>query len=235
MTSQTPVSRSPGGDRPAACSPDQAAEPASEAAPVASLAGQTSPAPGAEGAPGAAGDIPGGWPGGNPGCSPGTSAAGKGPGQPGKSAGERDGLTGPGSFRLASDAPAVPRSWTLEMPAGIRLLSLNDRRHWAEKGRITRDLRHAAWALARQAQIPPLGKAKITVEYQPPLVTRRRDLDNVGPASGKPCIDGICTDGRVLAGDDKRYLTEVTYLIGEPYPRGRLVLTVTEVLPDGAL
>ena len=110
----------------------------------------------------------------------------------------------------------------------MRLLSLNSRLHWAEKGRITRDLRLAAWALARQARIPPLGRAKVTVEYQPPPVTRRRDLDNVPPASGKPCIDGI-RDAKVLADDSTEYLTEVTYKIGEPYPKGRLLLTITEV------
>src|SRR5450755_2745897 len=78
---------------------------------------------------------------------------------------------------------STPRSWTLELPAGMRLLSLNGRYHWAEKGRITRDLRAAACVLARQAKIPPLGRARVTVTYQPPLVSRRRDLDNVGPAS----------------------------------------------------
>lgn len=130
-------------------------------------------------------------------------------------------------------AGSTPRSWVIEMPAGMRLLSLNGRYHWAEKGRITRDLRAAACVLARQAKIPPLGRARVTVEYQPPLVSRRRDLDNVGPASGKPCLDGALTDARVLADDSPQYLTEVTYRIGDPYPKGRLVLTVTEV-PGGA-
>jgi crossover junction endodeoxyribonuclease RusA len=123
---------------------------------------------------------------------------------------------------------APPRTWTIALPAGMRLLSLNDRHHWSVKGRITRDLRVAAWTLARQAKIPPLAQAKVTVEYQPPPTTRRRDLDNVGPASGKPAIDGI-RDAHVLEDDDTRYLTEVTYRIGEPFPKGRLVLTITEV------
>jgi Holliday junction resolvase RusA-like endonuclease len=113
----------------------------------------------------------------------------------------------------------------------MRLLSLNGRYHWAEKGRITRDLRAAACVLARQAKIPPLGRARVTVTYQPPLISRRRDIDNVGPASGKPCLDGALTDARVLLDDSPQYLTEVTYRIGEPYPKGRLVLTITEVPP----
>jgi Holliday junction resolvase RusA-like endonuclease len=121
-----------------------------------------------------------------------------------------------------------PRTWVLELPAGLRLLSLNDRHHWAVKGRITRDLRKAAFVMARNARIPHLERAAIVVEYQPPLVTRRRDLDNVPPASGKPCIDGI-VDAGVLADDSPAYVAGILHLIGEPYPKGRIVLRITEV------
>lgn len=110
----------------------------------------------------------------------------------------------------------------------MKMLSLNSRMHWAEKGRVTRDLRKAAWALAKAARIPPLERARVVVEYQPPQVTRRRDLDNVPPASGKPAIDGV-VDAGVLPDDAPPYLTEITYRLGEPYPRGRLVLHVIEV------
>jgi len=130
------------------------------------------------------------------------------------------------------EAAAGPRTWAIGLPAGMRLLSLNGRYHWAEKGRITRDLRAAACALARQAKIPPLGRARVTVEYQPPLVTRRRDLDNVATASGKPAIDGALRDSRVLPDDSPEYLTEVTYRIGEPFPKGRLVLFITDASAD---
>lgn len=132
---------------------------------------------------------------------------------------------------VAGAPGSTPRSWTLEMPAGMKLLSLNSRMHWAERGRITRDLRKAAWALAKAAGIPPLERARVVVEYQPPQVSRRRDLDNVATASGKPCIDGALTDARVLADDSPEYLTEITYRLGEPYPRGRLVLHIIEVRP----
>jgi hypothetical protein len=115
----------------------------------------------------------------------------------------------------------------------MRLLSLNSRMHWAEKGRVTRDLRKAAWALAKAAGIPPLERARVVVEYQPPRVSRRRDLDNVATASGKPAIGGALTDARVLADDSPQYLTEITYRLGEPYPSGRLVLVITEVGING--
>jgi crossover junction endodeoxyribonuclease RusA len=127
----------------------------------------------------------------------------------------------------------LPRTWVLELPAGLRLLSLNDRHHWAVKGRITRDLRKAAFVMARNARIPHLQRAAIEVEYQPPLVTRRRDLDNVPAASGKPCIDGV-VDAGVLSDDSSRYVEGILHRIGTPYPKGRIVLRITEVLPAAA-
>jgi len=159
-------------------------------------------------------------------------AASSGPPVTGGAASTPD-LAPPGDAADVARSPggvsSSPRTWVLELPAGMRLLSLNSRMHWAEKGRITRDLRKAAWACAKAARVPPLERARVTVEYQPPQVSRRRDLDNVATASGKPCLDGALTDARVLADDSPQYLTEITYRLGEPYPRGRLVITITEV------
>lgn len=128
---------------------------------------------------------------------------------------------------MTAPAAAEPRTWTVELPPGLRLLSLNQRLHWAERARITRGLRQAAFVVARNAHIPPLERASVTVEYRPPLATRRRDLDNVPAASGKPAIDGI-VDARVLRDDAPPYVTDLHYRIGEPCPRGRLVLHITE-------
>jgi Holliday junction resolvase RusA-like endonuclease len=114
------------------------------------------------------------------------------------------------------------------MPAGIRLLSSNGRYHWSVRAAITHDIRKAAWACAKQAKIPPLKRASIIVEYQPPLVKRKRDAENVQP-SGKAAIDGI-TDALVFADDNSEYVVSVKYTIGEPFPRGRIVIHITEVL-----
>ena len=89
--------------------------------------------------------------------------------------------------------------------------------------------REAGWALARRQRIPHLERASVPAEYQPPD-RRHRDADNIA-AAAKPAIDGALVDAGVLDGDDSRYLTEVTYRVGEPYPRGRLVLHITEVTP----
>ena len=129
---------------------------------------------------------------------------------------------------MSTPAAVKPRTWTLELPAGLRLLSLNGREHWSVKGRITRDLRQAAFVVARNAKIPPLERASVVVEYQPPLTSRRRDLDNIPAASGKPCIDGGLVDARILKDDAPPFLAGITYRIGEPYPRGRLLLHITE-------
>ena len=120
-----------------------------------------------------------------------------------------------------------PRSWTVEMPAGMKLLSMNGRLHWSEQRRRASDLKAAAWACAKAAKIPPLESAFIAIEYQPPD-KRRRDHDNIPAASGKHCIDGIVAAG-VLRDDCPPHVSGLSYGIGEPYPRGRLVLHIREV------
>jgi crossover junction endodeoxyribonuclease RusA len=125
------------------------------------------------------------------------------------------------------------RTFTIELPAGLKLLSLNEQLHWAERGRRTKELKTAAWAMAVQAKIPRLDRVSILVEYQPPPAVRRRDAENVCAPSGKPCIDGIVQAG-VLADDESpRYVTDIDCIIGEPYPRGRLVIHLTEVESPG--
>ena len=121
-----------------------------------------------------------------------------------------------------------PRTFTIELPAGMDLLSLNRRMHWAEKNRRTRELKKAAWAITRMNLIPHLERASIAVEYQPPD-RRHRDADNAGTASGKACIDGIVAAGVLDDDECPRYVTDVRYTIGPVFPRGRLVLHVTEV------
>lgn len=127
---------------------------------------------------------------------------------------------------VAGAAGTGPRTWTLEFPPRLPLLSLNGRLHWAERNRRNATWKKAAWALANQQRIPFLGRVAIAAEYQPPD-RRRRDADNVMLAV-KSAIDGICAAG-VLAGDDSRFVAEVSCRIGERHPGGRLVLTVTEL------
>jgi len=74
-----------------------------------------------------------------------------------------------------------------------------------------------------------MGRAEITVEYQP-YDKRRRDPDNYA-ATGKPLIDGLVAAG-VLPDDDGKHVAVVRYVIGPLYrlhPRGRIILHVQEV------
>jgi len=131
------------------------------------------------------------------------------------------------------DADAMPsagsRTWTITLPAGLKLMSLNGREHWAERARRTEALKKAAWALALQAKIPPLGRVAVVAEYQPPTVRRRRDAENTPAPSAKACLDGIVAAGVLEDDECPRYVTGIFCTIGEPYPKGRLVLHLTEV------
>jgi hypothetical protein len=124
-------------------------------------------------------------------------------------------------------APAGGATWTIELPAGLKLLSLNDRLHWRERNRRGQAIKEAAWALTRSARVPRLERASIHVEYQPPD-RRHRDADNVGAASGKHAIDGIVLAGALLDDESPRYVTGITYSIGPVYSKGRLVLRITD-------
>jgi hypothetical protein len=149
----------------------------------------------------------------------------------------------PGSAPDTSALPAGPevrgddegeaaRTFTIALPPGLKLLSLNGREHWAERHRRSEALKKAAWALALQARIPRLERVSVVAEYQPAPVRRRRDADNPMP-SVKACLDGIVAAG-VLADDEcPRYVSEITARIGEIYPRGRLVLHLTELAAPG--
>lgn len=118
-----------------------------------------------------------------------------------------------------------PRSWRVELPAGLELLNANHRGSWHRKARVTRNLREtAAWA-ARIAKVPRFGRAHILAEYCPPD-RRRRDPANLYP-SVKACIDGL-VDAGVLADDDAEHLDGPDMRLGPVVPRGRLVFTITE-------
>lgn len=136
----------------------------------------------------------------------------------------------------ADTSPARPgqgqqRIWRLDLPPGLALLSLNDRGHWAARYRRSEALKKAAWAMALQQKIPRLKRVSVDAEYQPGDL-RHRDPDNIA-ASVKAAIDGLRA-AKVLPEDDSRHVTEVTCRIGPLYPKGRLVLYITEVAAAGS-
>jgi hypothetical protein len=114
----------------------------------------------------------------------------------------------------------------------MKLLSQNGRLHHMERHRRFQALKKAAWAMAISRKVPRLERAEIVVEYQP-RSSQDTDPDNVPPASGKPCIDGLVA-AKVLPDDSERYVASVKGIIGPRHPGGRIVLHVTELPADGA-
>jgi len=134
----------------------------------------------------------------------------------------------PGSGDEREPPPLPGRTFTLELPAGLKTLSLNDRHHWSEKNRRAAELKKAAWAMALKAKVPHLERVSLVVEYQPPD-KRHRDGENVPIASGKHAIDGLVAAGVIPDDECPRYVAGIWCTIGEVFPKGRLVLHLTEV------
>lgn len=127
---------------------------------------------------------------------------------------------------VSAQPEAAPRSWVLELPPGLKLLSLNGRLHWAERNRRNAAIKKAAWACALNAKLPHLERITLLVEYQPPD-RRPRDADNIALAA-KAALDGLAA-AKVIPSDDSAHVVQVAYRIGPVYPRGRVVLHITEL------
>jgi hypothetical protein len=87
-----------------------------------------------------------------------------------------------------------------ELPKEL-ILNANDRMHWAEKARITKNLRAMGAIAARQVE--PMERAHLTIRvgYSD---NRRRDDHNLMPTY-KALIDGITE--HLLPDDDREHLT----------------------------
>lgn len=119
-----------------------------------------------------------------------------------------------------------PRTWTVELPAGMTLLNANDRLHHQAKADLTRAIRDAAHVCTRRDKVPHLKRAHIVVEYRPPD-RRRRDVHNLYP-SAKAATDGA-VDAGVLRDDSDEYLTGPDMRVGDVVKGGQLVLHITEL------
>lgn len=104
--------------------------------------------------------------------------------------------------------------WVIRLPYTRPPLSLNDRMHWAPKGKITREIRdyvrEACWY-----RVPTLERAHIELHWVP-RDRRRRDTDNPYPTL-KAAIDGI-RDATVIADDDSTRVTSAV-VIDDPDPK----------------
>ena len=112
------------------------------------------------------------------------------------------------------------------MPPGLELLNANHRPHWSARARVTKDLRWAAYVIAKRAKIPRLARAHVTCIYQPPPVRAVKDAANLAP-SAKALVDGALVDAGVLTDDSDLYLVGPDMRRGNTHPKGRLVLVIT--------
>lgn len=131
----------------------------------------------------------------------------------------------------ADRKPSVAGVWRIPLPWPAPLLRDNDRMHWAQKHRITAQLRQTATLLARSQQLPKgLERARIGLCWQP-KVARRRDPLSIAPTL-KPLVDGLVDYG-LVADDDTAHVELVCDVFdARPGVAAALWLSVRE-LRDG--
>lgn len=118
------------------------------------------------------------------------------------------------------------RKWTLNIPAPAAFMSLNDRRHWAHRAKLTRLWRSAAHVYARQAKLPKGLPAAHTEVRVVKATGRAYDVHNLVPTA-KACIDGLVDYG-LLADDSNEFLTGPDLRPGGIGLPG-LVMVITEI------
>lgn len=120
----------------------------------------------------------------------------------------------------------LPRTYTIVLPYTRPPLRPNDRHHWTQKARTTRQMRLTAHLLAANAHIPPLGRATIETVWYPPD-RRRRDANSLVLLT-KASVDGL-VDAGIWPDDDPAHVAAETYRIGATDPDNpRIELTITE-------
>jgi hypothetical protein len=156
-------------------------------------------------------------------------------------AGPRGALkTSPAGVSGGSAPAGDPRTWTITFPAGMEVLTGNNRLSRHPKAGIARELRRQGWIGGRR--LPQIGRADIHVTYLPPprllkdrhpfASARVEDSDALWP-TGKHLIDGIADAGTFGGGDSRKHVLRVTYeLLPGTCPRGQVTLHITEIGGD---
>jgi crossover junction endodeoxyribonuclease RusA len=103
-------------------------------------------------------------------------------------------------------------------------LSPNARLHWAQKSKLVKSARQAAFVLSRHAGVTPaetVGQIDVSITMYAPD-RRARDFDNA-IASLKASLDGLADALRV---DDNRF--RLSFAWGEPCKPGRVEIVIGE-------
>lgn len=136
---------------------------------------------------------------------------------------------GTGAAQPGPDGAIV---YTIALPVGLPLLNANRsrREHWAVVRRTARDIRQAAFVVARSQRIPTLERAHVVYVIHPAPQARRRDPANWAE-SAKAAVDG-CVDAGIFMDDDASHVVGPDPRLGESVKGSRLVLLITPL--DGA-
>ena len=110
-----------------------------------------------------------------------------------------------------------------------KLLSANDKMHWAARARLTKQLRQWGYLLGREGQGVArlhLTRARVEFEFAYPD-RRRRDRHNLAPTV-KALMDGLI-DAGLLPDDSDRFLDGPHTVIADRLAAGRLGVPMYEV------
>lgn len=110
-----------------------------------------------------------------------------------------------------------------------KLLSANDKMHWAARARLTKQLRQWGYLLGREGQGVArlhLTRARVEFEFAYPD-RRRRDRHNLAPTV-KAFMDGLI-DAGLLPDDSDRFLDGPHTVIADRLAAGRLGVPMYEV------
>ena len=100
-------------------------------------------------------------------------------------------------------------TYTIVLPWKRPLLSMNDRKHWRERARITKQIRETTKLLAWGI---PAGHDRIEIGlHYRPRDRRRRDSDNLVPIL-KACADGL-VDAGIVRDDTPDLMTKLMPVI----------------------
>lgn len=121
----------------------------------------------------------------------------------------------------------VGARYELKLPWTSPPLTMNQRLHYRVKAKLTKEIRDAAFLLAKHHKVPKhCGRIRVTLVYHP-TDRRRRDAINLAPTL-KAIEDGL-VDAQVVPDDTPTYIDPVMPIIADPVKGGRL-LAVIDVL-----
>ncbi|MCW2900732.1 MAG: endodeoxyribonuclease RusA [Streptosporangiaceae bacterium] len=120
-----------------------------------------------------------------------------------------------------------PRSWRIELPAGMFLLNDNQRLDRRRKAEHIAVIRQTTAYTARHAKLPELERAHVFYVVHPDKKTRSRDPGNWSP-SAKAAIDGL-VDAGLLPDDNSTRLLGPDPRLGTARAKTQMALVITDL------